>query len=393
MQLFKGLVTLGFLITGCATGRYADLRWAEMAARAGDQAELQEQLKQLQKANPEDLEPFLLAMRLGAPPSAVPSQHKHLLTLATTSRTDLLALARELAPDSPLRRPVMRALLKAGAVVEAERLTKGNHEQLLIALERGDPVTTQRLLVDLGKERQPSDTAVRDLTTALRQLEPAGTPASRKALEDLAVRRSAGKALQSLKGAPEDDCLAAIVGGLALEELDQPAAATQRLEAGKCVTSRAHWARLGFSLSPQEARLVLEQMLEAAPLNRTALETALTLYGPDHPLHLIATQRLAAWVPDDRRALAAIVEREQREGRWLAAAGWIDRSLRFAWDEVLHAQALRLMARAGADKRGHPRQQEFRHRLEWLRSRRPELAQAIDQVVAGNAPPDATATP
>ena len=39
MQLFKGLVTLGILITGCATSRYTDLGWAEIAARAGDQDE------------------------------------------------------------------------------------------------------------------------------------------------------------------------------------------------------------------------------------------------------------------------------------------------------------------------------------------------------------------
>ena len=393
MQLFKGLVTLGFLITGCATGRYADLHWAEMAARAGDQAEFQLQIERLQKADPDDLRPLLLALRLGVKERTLLKDPHQIMALLTASQDELADVSKQVVAKPQLRRPVMRALLQAGALEQAEQLAEGAHEKLLIALKKGDPVAAQQLIDELSQQRRPTDTAIRDLTAALQQLEPMGSPASRKALHDLSTRRSAGKALKTLEKAPKDDCLAAIVGGLALEELGQPAAATQRLQAGRCATSRAHWARLGFTLSPQEARLVLQQILEAAPLNRTALQTARSLYGPDHPLHLIAVQRLAAWVPRDQQALAATVELEQREGRWLAASTWIDRSLRFEWDDLLHAQALRLMARAGADKRSHPQYQEFSHRLQWLRSRRPELAEAIDQVIAGDAPVQSVATP
>ena len=395
MQLFKGLVTLGILITGCATGRYADLGWAEMAAQAGDQNEFKTQLQRVQETTPGATGPFLLQMRRGTsqPTAHSPSEHR-MAALATASRDELITLSRNPTYQSgPLRRPLMRALLHSEALEAAERLAEGAHEHLLIAVRRGDPVSMQQRLASLANERQPSDAAVRDVRLALQQLEPAGSPASREALRDLAARNSAGKALKTLESAPQDDCLAAIVGGLALEDLGQPAAATQRLESGECVTARAHWARLGMALSPQEARLVLEQVLEAAPLNRAALQTARLLFSPDHPLHVVATQRLAAWVPTDLSALASMVELEQREGRWLAAASWIDRSLRFAWNEELHAQALQLMAKAGAAKRGHPAWDAFHHRLTWLRARRPELAEAIDQVATGEAPARLGATP
>ena len=396
MQLFKGLVTLGILITGCVTSRYTDLGWAEIAARAGDQDEFSQQIERFHKSNPGSVEPFLLQLRLGVAPldtPLTPTQQK-IATLASASPKDLVALSRQnFFRAEPMRRPLMRAMLKAHALKDAEGLAEGAHEHLLIALKRGDPVTTKRLLAQLSTQTQPSDAAIRDLTTALRQLEPTGSSSSHSALKDLAASQSAGKALKTLKSAPEDDCLAAIVGGLALEDLGQPAAATERLERGQCVTARAHWARLGMTLSPQEARLVMEQLLEAAPLNRTALTTARLLFSPDHPLHVIATQRLAAWVPTDTAALAAVVELEQREGRWLAAAKWMDRSLRFRWDESLHTQALRSMIKGGASERGHPLRTALYHRLEWLRGRRPELAKSIDQVLSGEAPAYSVPTP
>ena len=378
-QNLRAFVTL-LPAMACATAPSLGPSWAEIAHAAGDKDEAKRTLNTLSQND--GLGAYLDGQRMGY---TIPIKDPAVRLAKDLASADGAAAQRIGQGNPRLRRPATYRLLQLNETARAATLAEHPAMRALVAQASGQPPKVQGHLSDAAALPLPPLWAVRALRVQERLAQPEASPAAREAWVALSQLKAPGEAIKRLEKVAPGDCLAAVAGGLAHEELGRSAAAGAAFASADCVPAQIHQARVLAGFKPAAARAQLTALMRSAPLDATLLHALRKTYSDQAPEAREALKRLIAWHPDDHEALRDRLTELERAKDWVAAYRITDRALRFAYTDALHVLALRYLALSGATKRTHEHYSVLHHRLAWLRQRRPDLSTLtqVDALVAG----------
>jgi hypothetical protein len=381
MQALRAFVTL-LPMMACATAPISDPNWTQIAFAAGDKTEAQRGLDQLSKAQP--LDAYRLAMRMGLRSSASGPA----VALAGEIAQASADRAESLGKNNPqLRRAAIYRLLQLENPAAAARIAEHASMQGLIARVAGDEEKARQALLIAANEALPPLWALRATRRAQDLAEPTPSPEALSAWQALSVLKAPGEAIKRAALAPKSDCLAAVVTGLAHEEIGRPVASAEAFGSSDCLQAKIHQARVLARLKPAAARQALLELSQQAPLNLSLLSALRRLHPAASAEGQQALRRQVAWHPEDHYALRERLTQLERDKEWAQAHRLSERSLRTNYSDDLHLLSLRYLALSGAKARSDSRHELLVYRLDWLRKRRKDLAQLteLDALLAGAA--------
>lgn len=364
----------------CATAPIGDANWTQIAFAAGDKTEAQRGLNQLSKTQP--LTAYRLAMRMGLHSAASGPAVALALEIAQAGADRAESLGRN---NPELRRAAIYRLLQLEKPEAAARIAKHASMQGLIARVAGHEDKARQAILSAASEALPPLWALRATRRAQDLAKPEPSPEALSAWQALSVLRAPGEAIKRAALAPQSDCLAAVVMGLAHEEIGRPVASAQAFGSSDCLQAKIHQARVMARLKPAAARQALLELNQQAPLNRSLLSALRRLHPAASAEGQEALRRQVAWHPEDHFALRERLTQLERDKEWAQAHRLCERSLRMNYSDGLHLLSLRYLALSGAKARSDARHELLIFRLGWLRNRRKDLAQLteLDALLAG----------
>jgi hypothetical protein len=379
MQALRAFVTL-LPMMACATAPLSDANWTQIAFAAGDKTEAQSGIDQLSKTEP--LTAYRLAMRMGLHSSAAGPKVALALELSEASADR----AESLGKNNPeLRRAAIYRLLQLKKPAAAARIAQHSSMQGLIAQVAGQEDKAKQALLSAAVEPLPPLWALRATRRAQDLAKPDPSPEALSAWQALSGLSAPGEAIKRAALAPKADCLAAVVAGLAHEEIGRPVASAEAFGTSDCLQAKIHQARVMARLKPAAARQALLELSQQAPLNRSLLSALRRLHPAASAEGQQALTRQVAWHPEDHYALRERLTELERDKEWAQAHRLCERSLHMNYSDDLHLLSLRYLALSGAKARSNIGHNLLVHRLEWLRKRRKDLAQLteLDALLAG----------